>query len=317
MKYDLVIIGAGPCGLACAIEAQKANLHYIILDKGNVVESIRRYPYSMKFFSTSEMLEIGDIPFPTVEPRPTRSEAIRYYQRVVSAFNLNIKPFFEVSNVTGKDEDFTVTDGIEEINSRKVIIATGYYDLPRKLHIPGEDLPHVSHYYTEPYQYFNQNVVVVGGANSAVETALDLYRNGAQVTLVHQFEDLDKTAKYWILPDLKNRIKKGEIQAFFNAVIERIEEKRLHISQNDQHLAIEADFVFLMTGYHPDADFLSKTGIRLKGKAMIPEFNVNTYESNVPGVFLVGSIIGGEETAKVFIENGRFHGKSVINTIRS
>jgi thioredoxin reductase (NADPH) len=213
--YDTLIIGGGPCGLACGIEAKKAGLDYLIIDKGSITESIRRYPVNMTFFSTSENIEIGGIPFTSAEMRPTRTEALRYYRRVVSHFGLNLQLFTCVQNILHEDGDFTVATDKGTFKGRKVVLSIGYYDLPRLINVPGEDLPHVSHYYDEAYQYSHSNVVVVGGANSAIETALDLYRNGAKVTVVHQFDGFDKTAKYWITPDIENRVKKGDIKAFF------------------------------------------------------------------------------------------------------
>ncbi len=315
MKYDVVIVGGGPCGLAAAIEAKKLNLSYTVIEKGNVVESIRRYPYNMKFFSTSEMLEIGGLPFPTVEMRPSRMEAVKYYQKAVKAYDLNITAFHEVIHITGSEGEFTIHTNKKTIKTRYVIVATGYYDIPRMLDVPGENLSHVSHYYTEPYQYFDQEVVVVGGANSAVETALDLYRNGARVTLVHKFEDLDRTAKYWIAPDLKNRIKKAEVTSYFHATVKEITHDKVIITQNGNTIEIPAAFIFLMVGYRPDAELLQKIGIKLNGEALIPDIDSESYESNMKGIFLAGSIIGGEETAKVFIENGRHHGKPIMEEI--
>ncbi len=315
--YDVVIIGAGPCGLACGIEAKAQNLNYLIVDKGNITESIRRYPVNMLFFSTSENIEIGNVPFVSMGTRPTRSEALKYYRKVVNHFDLNLKLFTRVDDVKKEGDCFTLTTSGEILKAKKVIIASGYYDVPRYLEIPGETMPHVSHYYDEAFQYSKMKAVVVGGANSAIETALDLYRNDVEVTVVHLFEKLDKRAKYWIVPDLENRIKKGEVKAYFNHKVTEIHEKSIMVENvhDGAKTHIDADFVFLMTGYRPDAHFLEKVGIILEGENLIPKLNKETFESNIEGIYLGGSIIGGEETAKIFIENGRLHGKPIIADI--
>lgn len=316
--YDVLIIGAGPCGLACGIEAKKNNLTYIILEKGSIAESIRRYPKNMTFFSTSEMIEIGNIPFTSIDMRPTRNEALKYYRKVSEYFDLNLKLFCNVENVQRVDDYFYVKTSKGDYQAKKVILAIGYYDLPRNLNIPGEDLPHVSHYYDEPYKYAKTKVMVVGGANSAVETSLDLFRNGAEVTVVHQFAGLDKTAKYWIVPDLANRIKKNEVKSYFLHRIMEIREEWVVIRdlESGEIKEVPADFVFLMVGYRPDADFMQKLGIHLEGAFFIPEINPQTFETNVEGIYVAGSVVGGEETAKIFIENGREHGALIMEDIK-
>ena len=315
--YDVIIIGAGPCGLACGIEAQKNNLNYLIVDKGNITESIRRYPVNMLFFSTSENIEIGNVPFVSMGTRPTRSEALKYYRKVVNHFDLNMKLFTRIDDVQKDGNNFKLISPNTTFKAKKIIISTGYYDVPRYLEIPGETMPHVSHYYDEAFRYSKMKAVVVGGANSAIETALDLFRNDVDVTVVHMFEKLDKRAKYWIVPDLENRIKKGEVKAYFNSKVVEIYERSIVIENvvDGSKTRIDADFVFLMTGYRPDAHFLEKVGIKLQGENLIPKLNPKTFESNVEGIYLGGSIIGGEETAKVFIENGRLHGKPIIADI--
>ncbi|EMR00947.1 YpdA family putative bacillithiol disulfide reductase [Cesiribacter andamanensis] len=316
--YDLVIIGAGPCGLACGIEAQKRGLSFLILEKGNVVEAIRRYPINMKFFSTAENIEIGQLPLLSQEIRPTRLEALKYYQRVALHYQLPVVRFTTVEGVHKQgDGTFRLTTNGQDYRARFVIIATGYYDLPRLLQIPGEGLPHVFHYYDEAFAYSGTRCLVVGGANSAIEVALDLYRNHAQVSLVHQFEGLDQGVKYWIKPDMENRIKKGEIKAYFSSRLTAIEAGSVSLRHlpSGREEVLAADFVFLMTGYRPDADFLSRAGVSLQGEAFIPLLNPQTYESTVPGLYLAGSIIGGEETAKVFIENGRLHSLPILEDI--
>ncbi len=315
--FDVIIIGAGPCGLACGIEAQKENLDYLIIDKGNITESVRRYPVNMVFFSTSENIEIGEVPFVSMGMRPNRTEALKYYRKVVDHFDLHLQLFTLVDNVTKEKDNFVLTTNKGTWKAKKLILATGYYDVPKYLKIPGENLPHVSHYYDEAFKYTKTKAVVVGGANSAIETALDLYRNGAEVTIIHIYDGLDRRAKYWIVPDLENRIKKNEVKAYFNTAVKEIEEGKITIEnlRSKETKEIEADFVFLMTGYRPDSEFLQKIGIELQGENLIPKLNTETFESNIPGIYLAGSLIGGEETAKVFIENGRLHGKPIIQDI--
>lgn len=317
--YDLIIVGAGPCGLACGIEAAEQKLDYLLVEKGNITESIRRYPLDMKFFSTSENIEIGKLPLISRDIRPSRTEALKYYRRAAAYYQLNIQPFTTVENIEADNGGFVIRTSKTPLRARKIIIATGYYDIPRELGISGEELPHVTHYYDEPYRYTHSKAVVVGGANSAIEVALDLYRNQVDVTLIHQFEGLDKTAKYWIVPDLENRIKKKEVKAFFNHRLSRITPSFVEIEevQSGKKQQLPADFVFLMTGYRPDADFLQKAGIKLKGTAYIPELRPETFETNVPGIYMAGSVVGGEETAKIFIENGKLHAKPIVAHICS
>lgn len=316
--YDVVIIGGGPCGLACGIDAQEMGLSYTILEKGSIVESIRRYPINMTFFSTSEMIEIGKIPFTSIDMRPSRNEALKYYRKVAEYFNLNLQLFTNVENIEKTVDFFIIKTNKGIARTIKIVLAIGYYDVPRLLNIPGENLPHVSHYYDEPYKYAKMNVMVVGGANSAVETALDLYRNGVNVTLVHQFPTLDKTAKYWIVPDLANRIKKNEVRSYFLHSVREIRENEVVIQDLESGAikTVPADFVFLMVGYKPDAEFMQKMGIKLEGAAFIPHINPETFETNVKGIYVAGSVVGGEETAKIFIENGREHGKFIMKDIK-
>lgn len=317
-EFDIIIVGAGPCGLSTAIEAKHAGLRYLVIDKGNITESIRRYPVNMVFFSTSDNIEIGNVPFVSMGMRPNRTEALKYYRKVVNHFNLNLQLFTCVEDIKKESDHFIVKTDKGNWKTKKIILATGYYDVPKYLNVPGEHLPHVSHYYDEAFKYTQMKVVVVGGANSAIETALDLYRNGARVSVVHIYDGLDRRAKYWIVPDLENRIKKKEVNAFFNHVVDRIEEGKVYIRnlKTQTETEIEADFVFLMTGYRPDAEFLTKVGIKLEGENLIPALDADTYETNIPGIYMSGSIVGGEETAKVFIENGRLHGKAIIDDIK-
>lgn len=316
-EYEVIVVGAGPCGLSVAIEAKGANLSYLVIDKGSITESIRRYPVNMVFFSTSENIEIGNVPFVSMGMRPNRTEALKYYRKVISHFDLNLQLFTCVENIQKKNNLFILKTNKGTWKAKKIVLSTGYYDVPKYLNIPGENLPHVSHYYDEAFRYTKMNTLVVGGANSAIETALDLYRNGAKVSMAHIYDGLDRRAKYWIVPDLENRIKKNEVAAYFNCAVTKIEEGTAHIKnlKTGQEFAIDADFVFLMTGYRPDSEFLTKVGIKLEGEHLIPKLNSETFETNIPGIYMAGSIIGGEETAKVFIENGRLHAKPVINDI--
>ena len=318
MIYDVLIVGAGPCGLSCGIEAKKNNLTYAILDKGSITESIRRYPANMTFFSSADMISIGDVPFTSLNLRPSRVEALKYYRKVAEHFQLDMHIFTEVEDVRQEDGLFVLQTSKGEYRTKKIILAIGYYDIPRELGIPGEDLPHVTHYYDEPFRYTMTNVVVVGGANSAIEVALDLYRNGANVSIVHQFDWFDKTAKYWIVPDMENRVKKEEVKAYFNSEVTEITEKEIFVRniKTGKTEKVPADFVFLMVGYHPDAKFLRRVGVNLNGEMLIPEIDPDTFESNIPGIYMAGSVIGGEETAKVFIENGKLHAQPIIQHIR-
>ena len=271
----------------------------------------------MLFFSTSENIEIGNVPFVSMGSRPTRSEALKYYRKVVNHFDLKLKLFTRVDDVKKEGEVFSLSIANETLKAKKIIISTGYYDVPRYLEIRGETMPHVSHYYDEAFRYSKMKAVVVGGANSAIETALDLYRNDVDVTIVHMFDTLDKRAKYWIVPDLENRIKKDEVKAYFKHKITEIYEKSVIIEDlaNGTKKRIDADFVFLMTGYRPDAHFLKKVGVTLEGENLIPKITQETFESNIEGIYLAGSIIVGEETNKIFIENGRYHGQPIIEDI--
>jgi thioredoxin reductase (NADPH) len=316
--YDVVIIGAGPCGLAAGIEAAKAGLSHLILEKGSITESIRRYPKRMRFFSTAENIEIGGIPFPISEVKANRSEALQYYRKVAGYYHLNFKLFTEVAQVVEQDAIFEVqTVGGETYQARKVIIATGYFDFPRKLGIPGENLPHVSPYYDEPFQYSFSKVVIIGAANSAVEAALEMYRHDVDVTIVHRGEDFRPTVKYWLVPDVKNRIKEGKIKTKFNSLIKAIEPKRILVDNllTGEEEWMEADFVFMLIGYIPDGALLQRCGIELRESTMIPVFDPETFETNVPGLYLCGTVIAGIHTEKVFIENGRDHAVAIIDHI--
>jgi len=315
--YHIICIGAGPTGLACAIEAKRAGLRPLVIDKGVLCNSLYRYPVNMVFFTTPELLEIGDLPFVSAAEKPTRVEALKYYRKCVEHYDLELRLGEMVTRVEGEDGNFRVqtrqdNGATEQYASRKLIVATGYYDLPNRLGVPGEDLPHVSHYYTEPHPFWRQDVVVVGGKNSAAEAALDLYRSGARVTLVHRRPELGSTIKYWVRPDIENRIKAGQITALFETHILRIDPEVVHVIGPGGPKSLPAVQVFALTGYHPDFDFLRQLGVNLDPQTNKPALDPQTLESNVPGLYLAGVVIGGNHTSEIFIENGRFHGKQII-----
>ncbi|MBI1749748.1 MAG: YpdA family putative bacillithiol disulfide reductase [Acidobacteria bacterium] len=317
LPYDLICIGAGPTGLACAIEAKRAGLRPLVVDKGCLCNSLFHYPTNMIFFTTPELMEIGDLPMTTTSEKPTRAEALKYYRKAAEHYALELRLYESVERVAGSDGNFTVqtrTAAGEEKSyaTQKIVVATGYYDLPNRLGISGEDLPHVSHYYTEAHPCWGQDVVVVGGKNSAAEAALDLWRGGARVTLVHRRAELGASIKYWVRPDIENRIKAGQIAALFETEITRIEPDTVFVNNAQGSSRVPATAVFLLTGYHPDFDFLRGQGIALDETTMKPECNPETLESNVPGIYLAGVILGGRHTGEIFIENGRFHGKQIV-----
>ncbi len=314
--YDLICIGAGPTGLACAIETKRAGLRPLVIDKGCVCNSLFHYPANMVFFTTPELLEIGDLPFTSSGEKPTRTEALKYYRKVVEHDQLPLRLYETVADVEGSDGQFLVrtrcTGGSQtEYAGRKIVVATGYYDLPNLLGVPGENLPHVSHYYTESHPFWSEDVVVIGGKNSAAEAALDLFRGGARVTLVHRRKELGATIKYWVRPDIENRIKAGQIRALMETRVTRIEPGKVWVENHGGPRPIPAMQVFALTGYHPDFGFLKRLGISLDPGTNKPMMNFETFESNVPGIYLAGVVVGGNATAEIFIENGRFHGKQI------
>jgi len=316
-SYDLICVGAGPTGLACAIEARRAGMRPLVIDKGCLCNSLYHYPVNMVFFTTPELLEIGDLPLTSAAEKPTRSEALKYYRKCAEHYDLDLRLGQLVQGVDGADGKFSVRTVDErgiptQFTARKIAVATGYYDLPNRLGIPGEDLPHVSHYYTEAHPFWRREVIVVGGKNSAAEAALDLYRNGAHVTLVHRRAELGSTIKYWVRPDIENRIKAGQVRALFETEVKRIEEGRVWISNHAGERSLPADQVFALTGYHPDFEFLKSLGIKLDPATNKPAMDPVTHESNVPGIFVAGVVIGGNHTSEIFIENGRFHGKQIV-----
>ena len=319
-KTEVLIIGAGPIGLACGIACQKAGLDYLILDKGVLVNSIFHYPLNMTFFSISDRLEIGDVPFISHTPKPTRTEALEYYRRVTLHWKLKVRLFEEVLNVAKTENGFQVTTAKASILCQHIIIATGFYDIPNLLNIPGESLPNVHHYYKEPHLYFKQKIVVVGAANSAVDVALETFRKGAEVTMVVREPHIRDTVKYWVKPDIENRIREGEIKAFFNASLTAIREKEVDLTtENGSLLTIENDFVLAMTGYLPDFNLLENMGVKFNALSgeIIPEHNPSTLETNVPGIFLAGVICGGTVTNSWFIENSRIHADIAVREILS
>ena len=314
---DVLIIGAGPIGLACGIEAKKAHLSYLILEKGCLVNSIYHYPKNMTFFSTSEKIEIGDVPFISHSPRPTRSEALEYYRRVTMSWNLKVNLYEKVISIHRDDVFFKISTTKNQYYAKHIIISSGFYDIPFTLNIPGEKLPKVKHYYDDPHPYFNMNVVVVGAANSAVDVSLEIHRKGAKsVTMVIREEEISHQVKYWVRPDIVNRINEGSIQAFFNSSLTRIEEKSVKIDTPEGAISIPNDFVLAMTGYQPNFSLLENLGIKLQNDSYkTPVYDKNSMETNVRGIYLAGVICGGLKTNIWFIENSRIHAQQIIKHI--
>src|SRR5262245_29446361 len=330
---DIIIIGGGPTGLACAIEAQRAGFRYLVIEKGCVVNSLYNYPTQLVFFTTPELLEIGDLPFVCEREKPVRIEALKYYRRVVDTYRLRVNQYEKVTRVYGSansansancdghflvETESALTGAARSYRSRKIIVAIGYFDYFNVMDIPGEDLPKVSHYYKDAHPFYDREVAIIGGANSAAIAALDLYRHGARVTIIHRGDQLRRTIKYWILPDIENRIANGEVKAHFQSVVTEIKPSSIMIrNQATGDISeIPNDFVFALTGYHADNDFLRSLGVGIDPETMKPSFNHETMESNAPGIYLAGVVTAGKETGKIFIENGRFHGGQIINALR-
>jgi thioredoxin reductase (NADPH) len=321
-SFDVLVVGAGPTGLACAIEAQRAGLSTVLVDKGCLCNSLFHYPSNMTFFTTPELLEIGDMPFSSPNQKPSRNEALEYYRKVAEHYQLEMRLYQTVSSLTGEDGDFVITtvDRFARQRvyaARKVILATGYYDLPNYLEVPGEELPKVLHYYHDPHPYYDQHVVVIGGKNSAAIAALDLWRHGAHVTLVHRGAAMHHHVKYWILPDINNRIKNGEVTAYFSSSVTSIAKDSVELLTPKGLVTLDNDFVFALTGYHPDFDFLAAVGVQIEGKDRCPACDPQSLESNIPGLYLAGVIVAGMRTNEIFIENGRFHGRQIAQDIEA
>lgn len=313
---DVLIIGGGPIGLSCGLAAQQKGLKYIIVEKGSLVDSLYHYPANMTFFSTSEKLEIGAVPFVSNNNKPTRNEALEYYRRVALSANLSINLYEEVTDVKRKEDKFQINTSKNLYYTTNVIIATGFYGLPFMLNVPGENLPNVTHYYNDPHIYAFQKVLVVGANNSAVDAALETYRKGASVTMVIRDEQVGERVKYWVRPDIINRIKEGSINVYYNSTISAIREKEVDLNTPNGLLTIKNDWVIAMTGYQPDLSFLQKIGIKLsEDEIKKPQYNESTHETNVKGVFLAGVICGGMNTHSLFIENSRDHADKIMNQI--
>ena len=313
---DVLIIGGGPIGLSCGLAAQQKGLKYIIVEKGSLVDSLYHYPANMTFFSTSEKLELGAVPFVSNNNKPTRNEALEYYRRVALSANLSINLYEEVTDIKRTDNKFQINTSKDLYYTSNVIIATGFYGRPFLLNVPGEHLPNVTHYYNDPHIYAFQKVLVVGANNSAVDAALETYRKGASVTMVIRDEQVGERVKYWVRPDIINRIKEGSIKVYYNSTISAIREKEVDLNTPNGLLTIKNDWVIAMTGYQPDLSFLQKIGIKLsEDEIKKPEYNENTHESNVKGVFLAGVICGGMNTHSLFIENSRDHAERIMNQI--
>ncbi|RYD79567.1 MAG: YpdA family putative bacillithiol disulfide reductase [Sphingobacteriales bacterium] len=315
---DILIIGAGPIGLNCALEAKKNNLSYLIIEKGTIVNSLYNYPFYMRFFSTAEKLEIAEIPFISAAPKPGRQEALEYYQGIARQKNLNINLYEKALNVSKKEDVFEIETSKSKYLAKNVIISTGFYDIPNLMNIPGENLEKVKHYYTEPYPYAKQKIVVVGSSNSSVDAALETYRKGAEVTMIVRHSEISENVKYWVKPDIENRISEGSIKAHFNSQLVEIKENSVIFKdENGKIQEIENDFVLAMTGYLPDFDFLKNSGIDLQGECLNPAYNPETMESNIANLYLAGVVCGGKDTHLWFIENSRIHAEMIIKNILS
>lgn len=314
--YKIIIVGAGPMGIAVAIEAQKAGLSHLIIEKGSLVNSVYHFPKNMTFFSTSEKLEIGNVPFMSIHEKPKRDEALEYYRRVVEKWNLNIRYYEEVVNVEKEEQLFTVETTKEQYWADNVVISTGFYGQPNKLNVKGEELPKVSHYFNEPHPYIGQKVAVIGAANSATQVALELYYKGADVSMLVRQEAIPNNVKYWIKPNIENRIKEGAIKGYFNTEVTEINKDSISFKQNGELKTIENDFVFAMIGYHADFDFLTKIGIHCNtNENDTPAYNPENHETNIAGLYVAGVVCGGKHTSRFFIENSMEHAQKIISSI--
>lgn len=315
-QLDLLIIGGGPIGLACGLEARKANLNYLIVERGTLVNSLYRYPANMTFFSTSERLEIGGVPFVSINAKPTRAEALEYYRRVAESGQLAIHLYEEVLSLNRQTNGFQIITNKATYHAQAVVIASGFYDIAVQLGIPGEDLPKVTHYYQEPHAYYRQKVVVVGANNSAVDAALETWRKGAEVTMVVRTENIGERVKYWARPDIVNRIAEGSIKAFFQSELTAIRPHEVDINTPEGRVTIPNDFVIAATGYQPDLPFLKNAGVQLSDNdRFYPDYNPETQETNVPGLYLAGVVCGGMDTHVWFIENSRVHAEKIVQEV--
>ncbi|MGN7515040.1 MAG: YpdA family putative bacillithiol disulfide reductase [Allomuricauda sp.] len=316
-QFDVVIIGGGPIGIACGLEAKKQGISYIIIEKGPIVNSLFNYPVNMQFFSSSEKLEIDEIPFISKEAKPKRNEALEYYRRIVTSNKLNIHLFEKVLDTEKQGEVFLVKTDKDEYQAKNVVVATGFYDLPNNMEVPGEDLPKVSHYYNDSHFYASQKLVVVGASNSAIDAALECWRKGAEVTLVIRGPEVGPRVKYWVRPDIINRIEEGSIKAYYNSTVKEIKPHEIIINSPEGEVTLENDFVLALTGYRPNFAFLEKLGITLsEDPKRLPTYDPETMETNIDGLFLAGVICGGMETHKWFIENSRIHAPIIMNAIK-
>jgi thioredoxin reductase (NADPH) len=317
---DALVVGAGPTGLACGIELEKRGVKTVLIEKGCVVNSLYHYPTNMTFFTTPELLEIGNIPMTSLNDKPNRVEALKYYRKVAEHYKLDVRQYEKVDRIAGTDDAFEVftTDrlgGSHVYQARKIVLATGYYDVPNLLNVPGEDLPKVMHYYKEAHPYYNHDVIVVGAKNSAAIAALELFWTGARVTLVHRGEAISNSVKYWIKPNIENRIRVGEIRAYFKSRVTEILPNSVRILTPEGEVLVPNDFVFALVGYRPDLEFLGETGISLEPESLRPRTNPETLESERKGIYLAGVIVAGMHTNEIFIENGRFHGQAIAKAI--
>ncbi len=318
--YDVAIVGAGPTGLACGIELKKRGLDVVLFDKGCIVNSIYHYPINLVFFTTPELLEIGDIPMTSLNEKPGRTEGLKYYRRVADHYKLNVHQYERVLGFDGSDGDFdvhteTADSQRHSYRARKIILASGYYDIPNRLGVPGEELDKVIHYYREAHPYYNQDILIVGAKNSACIAALELFWTGARVTMVHRGPGISNNVKYWIKPNIENRIKCGEVTAYFHSSVKEIRQHDVVLTTPDGELTLKNDFVFAMTGYRPDFEFMARHGIHLDPVTSKPITDMNTLESERKGIYLAGVIVAGIHTNEIFIENGRFHGKLIAEAI--
>lgn len=315
-KHKLIIIGAGPIGLTCGIEAEKNKIDYLILEKGCLVNSLFHYPTNMVYFSTSERLEIGNVPFVSHGDKPTRRESLEYYRRVADSWKLKINTYEKVESIEHSGNEFKVITNKDTYSVNKVIISTGFYDQPNYLNIPGEDKPKVKHYFDEAHPYAYLKLVVIGGGNSGVDVALETFRRGSEVTMVIREPNLKEGVKYWVRPDIENRIKEGSIKAYFNSELTEIRDDEVDVKTPEGKVTIKNNFVFAMTGYHPDYTFLKKVGIKIsEDEKHIPQFDEIFFETNVPGIYLAGVVCGGMDTGKWFIENARYQAVEIVKDI--